>query len=187
MQTLTDGAIYFSEKILQSMTNTVNQWLMTAVSVPQTHYAERYYYDAQENELFSISESDLILLKVSDNTYEPLSNKSIDSLSEKISRITSKSGIIEIPRLSLEQRRAIQTDFIYNIENFNFFDDFLTAINNQDQSHSFVIDHLFISNKKAYNFIDYWAEFKTQQLAYFINDLEDTYDISFNEVRLLLL
>jgi hypothetical protein len=168
------------------MTNTVNQWLMNAVSVPQTYFTEKYYYDYQQNELFVVNEDDANLLTVIENegNSRGYTGEDIAKLTDKVSKISADFGVIEIPRLKLEERIAIQIDFISLMENFKFFEDFSEVINQQDQTQTFALDDLLIANKSAYLFIDYWAEFKTKQLAYFLNDFEDNHDINLQTVQI---
>ncbi len=168
------------------MTNTVNQWLMNAVSVPQTYFTEKYYYDYQQNELFVVNEDDANLLTVieNDGNSRGYTGEDIAKLTDKVSKISAGFGVIEIPRLKLEERIAIQIDFISLMENFKFFEDFSEVINQQDQTQTFALDDLLIANKSAYLFIDYWAEFKTKQLACFLNDFEDNHDINLQTVQI---
>lgn len=183
---LVDEANGLHYKSFFYMTDTVNQWLMKAVSVPQAYYTKRYYYDYEQNELFVINEDDdNLLTEISkEENRQRYSDEDIAKLTDKMSKIAAGFGVIEIPRLKLEERIAIQKDFIYSIENFKFFEAFLKAINEQDQTQTFALDDLLIVNKSAYLFIDYWAEFKTKQLALFLNDFEDNHDINFQTVHI---
>ena len=166
------------------MTKSTNAWLMEAVSLPQANKSERHYYDYEQNEFFVIDEGaeELVTEGLSNNN--KYNKKDIEKLADKISKIATYSGVIEIPRMTLDARIAIQIDFITSIENFKFFDAFLAAIREQDQTQTFALDHLLSSTKGAYFFVDYWSEFKTQQLLYFINDFEDEHDFNLKAVSI---
>lgn len=162
------------------MTERTNQWLMDAVSQPNENNRERYYYDYEKNELFAIYENDTDLLTeiLKDKSSQTYSQNTVLELKSKLSKTSLNADIIEIPRMPLEVRKAIQTDFIFRIENFKFFDAFSVAIRQQDQTKTFVLDNLLSSTKGAFFFIDYWAEFKAEQLLYFINEIEDNQNVN---------
>ncbi|MEN0052415.1 MAG: hypothetical protein AAGC65_02050 [Mucilaginibacter sp.] len=146
-----DTAVSFEINNLLYMTESLNQWLSKAITHPENNDEVKYYYNKQQRELFMVDKADGVLINA-------------DSL--------------EIPCLSLKERIAIQMDFIHRIENFGLFDRVVSEINKQDKNSSFILDNLLLSDKKLNLLIDYWAEFKVEQLNYVINDFEDEHDIN---------
>jgi hypothetical protein len=153
-----DTAVSFEINNLLYMTESLNQWLGKAITLPENYNEAKYYYDKQQCELFVITKAD--------NT------------------LVNSANILEIPRLSLKERIAIQMDFIHRIENFRLFDQVALEINKQDNASAFVLDNLLLSDKKLNLLIDYWAEFKVEQFNYAINDFEDEHDINLKVARI---
>jgi hypothetical protein len=153
-----DTAVSFEINNLLYMTESLNQWLSNAITLPENYNEVKYYYDKQQCELFVITKADSTLINNAD--------------------------VVEIPRLTLKERVAIQMDFIYRIENFRLLDQVALEINKQDKASTFVLDNLLLSDKKLNLLIDYWAEFKVEQLNYAINDFEDEHDINLKAARI---
>jgi|ERR1700754_2921877 len=153
-----DTAVSFEINNLLYMTESLNQWLSKAITLPENYNEAKYYYDKQRCELFVITKTDNVLVNSTD--------------------------ILEIPRLNLKERVAIQMDFIHRIENFRLFDQIALEINKQDKASTFVLDNLLLADKKLNLLIDYWAEFKVEQLNYAINDFEDEHDINLKVAKI---
>jgi len=153
-----DTAVSFEVNNLLYMTESLNQWLSKAITLPENYNEAKFYYDKQECELFALTKTDNVFVNDTD--------------------------ILEIPRLTLKERVAIQMDFIHRIENFKLIDQVALEINKQDKNSAFVLDNLLLTDKKLNLLIDYWSEFKVEQLDYAINDIEDEYDINLKAAKI---
>ncbi|MDN3550493.1 hypothetical protein [Mucilaginibacter aquaedulcis] len=158
MQNDVDSAVSFEINNLLYMTESLNQWLSKAITLPENYNEAKYYYDKQQSELFVVTKNDNVLI--------------------------NSTNIVEIPRLTLKERIAIQMDFIYRIENFRPFDQVALEIKKQDTSSTFVLDNLLLTDRKLNLLIDYWSEFKMEQLNYAINDFEDEHDINLKVAKI---
>ena len=153
-----DTAVSFEINNLLYMTESLNQWLSKAITHSENDGEAKYYYDKQQCELFVAAKID--------------------------SDLVNSEDILEIPCLSLKERIAIQMDFIHRIENFGLFEQVALEINKQDKNSTFILDNLFLSDRKLNLLIDYWIEFKAEQLNYAINDFEDEYDINLKAAKI---
>jgi hypothetical protein len=177
----------FEQSNSLNMTETNSYWLNKAITLPLNYNQAVHYYDKKQKIFFEISKADHVVInsKSKQNFQTLYSNEEVSFLVNELLLINSNStNILKIPRLSIEERVAMQIEFIDNIDNLKFYNDLLINIHKQDETSSFVLDSMLKNDKKLNVFVDYWWEFKFQRLTYFINDFEEKNDLDLRRAQL---
>ncbi len=104
--------------------NQVLNWLMIGVSQSPFSLNEIFYLDKKDNEFFSILATDYFMLddnfNLAKNTSTPYSKKNEVDLINRIQRIENDDNqIIEVPRLSFNERKKILIEFLDSINDEN--------------------------------------------------------------------
>jgi hypothetical protein len=143
-------------------------WLAMAMTAPE-FANERYYYDAV-TELFFYT-------KYIDNTVAlytfldyPLSEREYNDISVRLELIDEEAcEIVEIPRFSVQEKRAIQLDFLCNIENGYNLNDLITAVASQKDDYRMALDIVLNENSNYAPMTPFWEEFKLKTVFTSIN------------------
>ncbi|CAL2087277.1 conserved protein of unknown function [Tenacibaculum sp. 190524A02b] len=100
--------------------NQILNWLMIGISQSPFSLNEVFYLDKNNNEFFSILATDYFMLdenlEIAKNTTTSYSNQNENSIVNRIQRIENDDEeIIEIPRLSFNERKKILIEFLDSI------------------------------------------------------------------------
>lgn len=100
--------------------NQILNWLMIGISQSPFSLNEVFYLDKNNNEFFSILVTDYFMLdenlEVAKNTTTSYSNQNENSIVNRIQRIENDDKeIIEIPRLSYNERKELLIEFLDSI------------------------------------------------------------------------
>jgi hypothetical protein len=130
---------------------------------------ERYYYDAV-TELFFYT-------KYIDNTVAlytfldyPLSEREYNDISVRLELIDEEAcEIVEIPRLSVQEKIATQLDFLCNIKTGYNLNKLITEVVNQKDDYKMVLDIVLSENNNYAPMAPFWEEFKLKTVFTSIN------------------
>ncbi|GAA3592891.1 UPF0158 family protein [Flavivirga amylovorans] len=104
--------------------NQVLNWLMIGISQSPFSLNEVFYLDKKINEFFSILATDYFMLddnfNLAKNTSTSYSKKNENDLINRIQRIENNDNqIIEVPRLSFNERKKILIEFLDSVNDEN--------------------------------------------------------------------
>ena len=139
----------------------IENWLITAFEEPVDRMNESYYFDRLHNQFFSVFITDYFLLEdeAATNIQSPYSDKEFRVLNDRINRIEIKeSSIINLPRLTVEERKQIKDDFLRH--NSNSFDNgkIQFVIDNETGRNQFDIPEISNDLKSS------WKNFKGNKI-----------------------
>jgi hypothetical protein len=140
-------------------------WITRAMAVSHQYDYERYYYDSSRHSLFSIIKlpvlpRELIILDKYNLRYDV---KTEADLAVRLELLADEdSTIIEIPRLSVHDKKEIQQQFLSILSDKIHHRECLLAVNEQMDEDGFVLDSLLNRRSSLTGFIPYWETLKLQ-------------------------
>ena len=141
-------------------------WLARAITLPLDDNETKCYYDKHAQEFF-------IMI-----TGEPeMTNNGLSNKSDRTGY--ANNNVVEVPRLSTNERVAIQLGFIETVTDNKIAKELKLAVVSQETTTSFTLDSLLKSKRQYRILVDYWLAYKYTQLNYPINEFEDLYDVNF--------
>lgn len=93
----------------------------------------------------------------------------------------ASSEIVEIPKLNVEDKIAIQTLFLKHFEGVYYYNEIQEAIDKQQDDHKFVLDTVLIENGNSAPMAPYWDEYKLRTVREYISRYANGLAISFNQ------
>lgn len=140
-------------------------WLTRAMTVSHWYDLEHYYYDSRQHNLFSIitlpvqPSRAIILNKFSYRCDIKVAN----DIALRLEILANADNtIIEIPRLSVKDKKEIQFHFLSHLENKLNHEQCLLAISEQPDEDGFVLDELLNKQNDFYNIAPCWEDLKRQ-------------------------
>jgi hypothetical protein len=154
-------------------------WIAMAMTVPE-NTQERFYYDAVTKQFFysrplpdaphRIELFDTIDLHLFDNDY--------DDIMVRLEWVNDESSqIVEIPRLNIEDKIAIQLLFLSNFHGVLFLQELISAVENQKDDYQMVLDTVLIENDSTAPMAPYWDNSKLQTITTYINNFANAVGI----------
>jgi hypothetical protein len=146
-------------------------WLASAMTHP-THYTRRqHYYDEVHKMFFTRVMIDYngAKFEIRDSLDKPLVDDIASDLLVRLELINDDSSeIVEIPKLNVEDKIAIQTLFLKYFEGVFYYNEIQEAINKQQDDHKFVLDTVLIENDNAAPMTPYWDDYKLRTVMEYI-------------------
>jgi hypothetical protein len=145
-------------------------WLAMAMTVPESTQ-ERFFYDTITEQFFysrplrdyphRLDLFDTIDLHLFDKDYDDIIVR-LELLNDE------NSEIIEIPRLNIADKIAIQLSFLSNLNGAMHLQKLITAVENQKDDFKMVLDTVLIENKNTAHISPYWDDYKLSQVLSYI-------------------
>lgn len=147
-------------------------WLANAMTLPAYYRTERYFYDGETQSFFSRLQTDNCGTRftVRDHYGKPFYLPIEADLQVRIELIDDDmSEIIEIPRLGVQDKKAIQQGFLSNFQGVYFEQELLTAVGKQTDDFSFVLDRALNFHDEAIHLMPYWEQYKLDTVMQYLN------------------
>jgi hypothetical protein len=146
-------------------------WLASAMTTPIYYVSERHYYDSRFQVFFTkVSYGNCGTKFDIKDVYGSIMYKELScDISVRLELINDDScEIIEIPKLNVKDKVAIQTDFLKHFEGVVYYNELLEAIRRQQDNHKFVLDTVLIENDNAAPMAPYWDDYKLKVVIEYI-------------------
>lgn len=146
-------------------------WLASAMTTPIYYVSERHYYDGRFQVFFTkVSYGNCGTRFDIKDVYGSIMYKELScDISVRLELVNDdNSEIVEIPRLNMQEKVAIQIDFLKHFEGVVYYNELLDAINRQQDSHKFVLDKVLIENDNAAPMAPYWDDYKLRVVTEYI-------------------
>jgi hypothetical protein len=149
-------------------------WITRAMTVSYHYDLEHYYYDLEQHNLFSVitlpmhPSKTLVLNKFSFMC--DIQTAADIALRLKILANAGKT-IIEIPRLSVKDKKEIQFQFLALLYDKLHHEECLLAVTEQPDEDGFVLADLLNRHNAPYDILEYWEELKLQLSLTFVGTL----------------
>lgn len=145
-------------------------WLCHAMTAP-TRCDERYYYDGSTKKLFytkpsTLNPDELILLDMLDLYIVENEFKTLSKLLEHVDSEVSK--IVEIPRLNVQDKAAIQLLFLSKFPGMIHDNGLKFVVEQQKDAYGFVLDSVLSKNDALAPMLPYWEDFKLKTIQYYL-------------------
>ena len=138
-------------------------WLCHAMTAP-ANAGESYYYDARKKRFF-ISKGAILLDMVDLQLMETIAAE----LLERLAAIdTAASEIVDIPRLNVQDKVAIQLLFLSNFPGVIHEEALRIAAEKQRDTDGFVLDSLLGKNEVLAPMSPYWDDFKLKTIQFYL-------------------
>lgn len=138
-------------------------WLCHGMTAPVTS-AESYYFDGQTKKFFTAKPSGLF-----DMVDLPLISPSAEDISKRMADIDSTvSEIVEIPRLNVQDKVAVQLLFLSKFPGVIHEDQLRIAAEKQQDMQGFVLDAVLDENEALSPMAPYWEDFKLKTIQYYL-------------------
>ena len=161
-------SIYLSSMTGQQQFNLL--WLAMAITAPE-YTQERYYYDAKSNLFFSARPTlqPPVRLDLFDTKSKFLPSSIESDISVRLLWLNDESSeIIEIPRLNIADKIAIQLLFLSNFGGVMHLQELVSAVEDQRDDYKMVLDTILIENSNTAPIAPYWDEFKLKTVFEYI-------------------
>lgn len=149
-------------------------WLTRALSIACQYDLEHYYYDTIHRNLFSIVHlsSEYIVLDKYNSRCDELTTSDI------IVRLTvmdeGLNSIIEIPRLSVKDKKEIQFQFLSLLSDKVHHAECLLAVSEQADEDGFILDNLLQRRPTLVEIAAHWETLKLRLSFGYMNMLSKT-------------
>jgi len=149
-------------------------WLCHAMTAP-VKSEERYYYDARTRKFFAAKEAclfDMVDLSI----IAPIAT----DLSERLAAMDSEaSEIVEIPRLSVQDKVAVQLLFLSKFPGVIHEEALRLAAEKQPDADGFVLDTLLDKDETVAPMSHYWDDFKLKTIQFYLEKFTGLVGIAF--------
>jgi len=138
-------------------------WLCYAMTAPVAA-EERYYFDGLTKLLFEDKQQalfDMVGLPLSDPIAEDLKNR-MDAIDAEASQL------VEIPRLNVQDKIAVQLLFLSKFPNIIYEEELRLSSEQQQDAYGFVLDTLDKRNADLAPMLPYWDDFKLKTIQYYL-------------------
>lgn len=143
-------------------------WLAMAMTAPQS-VNDRYYYDAITELFFYTKQVGAEIVGLYSFLDYPLSEREYKDISVRIEPVNNEvCGIIEIPRLTIEEKIAIQLDFLSNRGGIYHPEELIIAVKNQKDDYRMILDTVLTENSSNAPILSQWEEFKLKAIFQYI-------------------
>ena len=150
-------------------------WLENAMTLPIGNNDQHYYFDGRSNNLFAlvnIDENDTMAYV--DRFYQELDADTANELAQRLAYKESKlSKVIEIPRLTIAEKINLQLAFIARLQGSYNYSTLITAVKQQPNDSSFVLDYVIEDTHNAAVITKNWDEYKLETISNYIDQFID--------------
>jgi hypothetical protein len=158
-------------------------WLASAMTHP-IHYTRRQHYYDEVHQLFFtrvMIDYNGAKFEIRDSFDKPLVDDVACDLLVRLELINDESSeIVEIPKLNVEDKIAIQTLFLKHFEGVYYYNEIQEAINRQQDDHKFVLDTVLIENDNAAPMASYWDDYKLRTMLEYITTFSERLGVYMN-------
>jgi hypothetical protein len=147
-------------------------WLASAMTHPTNYTRRQHYYDEVHRLFFTrvVIDYNGAKFEIRDSFNQPLKENVSSDLLVRLELINDDSSeIVEIPKLNVEDKIAIQTLFLKHFEGVFYYNEIQEAINRQQDDHKFVLDTVLIENDNAAPMAPYWDDYKLRTVMEYIS------------------
>ncbi len=138
-------------------------WLCHAMTAP-VKSEDQYYYDARTKKFFAAKASGLF-----DLVDLPVMPKIATDLLERMAYIdTEASEIVEIPRLNVQDKVAVQLLFLSKFPGVIHEEALRLAAEKQRDTYGFVLDILLEKDETVAPMAPYWDDFKLKSIQFYL-------------------
>jgi hypothetical protein len=138
-------------------------WLCNAMTAPESA-AALYYYDSRTKKFFVHKNSAL-----SDMVDLPITGPANNDLLERLGDIDSEaSEIVEIPRLNIQDKVAVQLLFLSKFPGVIHEDAIRLAAEKQKDRYGFALDAILGQMETLSPMEPYWEDFKLKTIQYYL-------------------
>jgi len=138
-------------------------WLCHAMNAP-VKSEEQYYYDARTKKFFASKPSGLF-----DMVDLPIMPPIATDLLERMADIDSEaSEVVEIPRLNVKDKIAVQLLFLSKFPGVIHEEALRLASEKQRDTHGFVLDMLLDKDDTVAPMAPYWDDFKLKSIQFYL-------------------
>lgn len=159
-------------------------WLASAMTHP-IHYTRRQHYFDEVHKLFFtrvMIDYNGARFEIKDCFNKPLVKDVASDLLVRLELINDASSeIVEIPRLNVEDKIAIQMLFLKHFEGVYYYNEIQEAIDRQQDDHKFVLDTVLVENDNTAPMATYWDDYKLRAVMEYISRYANGLNISFNQ------
>ena len=133
--------------------------------------AEHYYYDGDSKKFFCTTQvatntDDKLLLSMIDL---PITGSERTKLLQRIELIDSNSSeIVEIPRLNVKDKVAVQLLFLSKFPGIIHEEQLRLDVEQQQDDYKFVLDVVLNMNDSLAPMLTYWEDFKLKSIQYYL-------------------
>lgn len=148
-------------------------WVTRALTISCQYDLERYYYDTIYHNLFSIIKlpSECIVLDKYNLRYDTITEADITVRMTPTDDSHSFSSIIEIPRLSVRDKKEIQFQFLSLLSDKMHYGECILAVSDQADEDGFVLDNILNKRTTFSEIQSYWEMLKLQLSFGYMNKL----------------
>ena len=146
-------------------------WITRALTIACQYDLERYYYDTVHHNLFSIIKlpSECVVMDKYNLRYDTTTEADISIRMTVLSN--SSSSIIEIPRLSVKDKKEIQFQFLSLLSDKLHHGECLLAVSEQADEDGFVLDNMLHRRNTLADMTSHWETLKLQLSFGYMNRL----------------
>jgi hypothetical protein len=138
-------------------------WLCHAMTAPVIS-EESYYFDGQTKKFFTEKSSGLF-----DMVDLPLFNPLAHNIGKRIAQIdTETSEIVEIPRLNVQDKVAVQLLFLSKFPGVIHEEKLRLAAEQQQDTGGFLLDAILDKTETLSPMSPYWEDFKLKTIQYYL-------------------
>jgi hypothetical protein len=138
-------------------------WLCHAMTAPVIA-EESYYFDGQTKKFFTAKAGGLF-----DMVDLPLIAPFADNIGKRMAQIDAEaSEIVEIPRLNVQDKVAIQLLFLSKFPGVIHEEKLRSAAERQADAYGFVLDTVLDENETLSPMAPYWEDFKLKTIQYYL-------------------
>ncbi len=138
-------------------------WLCHAMTAPAIA-EETYYFDGQAKKFFTAKAGGLF-----DMVDLPLISPLAEDISKRMAQIdTEVCEIVEIPRLNVQDKIAVQLLFLSKFPGVIHEEKLRLAAEQQQDTGGFVLDAVLDENDTLSPMAPYWEDFKLKTIQYYL-------------------
>lgn len=157
-------------------------WLTSAMTLPVYYRTERYFYDGVNRCFFTRKQLDNCGTRflVKGHYGKPFYTPIEADLQVRLELVEDDmSEIVEIPKLNVQDKVAIQLKFMSNFPNIKCEQELLNAINRQLDDFCFVLDRVLQENELTVPMVPYWEEYKLKTVLEYLNAFTSAIGVKF--------
>ena len=155
-------------------------WLASAITHPLHHTKRQHYYDGTLKMLFTRVRLDYCGAKyeVRNSADHIMPEEIASDLLVRLELIDDASSkIVEIPKLNVDDKIAIQTLFLNAFEGVCYYNELSGAVKAQQDDHRFVLDTVLVENENAAPMAPYWNDYKVRTVMEYLSTFASLIDI----------
>ncbi len=153
-------------------------WVARAMAVP-VKSLNRYYYDGMTGKFFYSrrvkADAEVVELLDSIGMYL-MGDEYHDLLNRLLSIEHPSSEILEIPRLTVQQKIELQTIFLGSLKSPQHYYLYIENVKEQNDSNGFILDSLLKENDVMNSLFTTWNSFKELTIYKYINEYSEAVD-----------